>query len=198
MNKKKRKPYIKWYIMSGGLGVVAFILLLVVIAMTMSGLEEKSDDYYVTMPGSETIEIKEAGKFLIYYQYASDLSDGESTIIKEIPISISDHKTGEVFVIKDLAYTNSYGSVGANWEADDYIDIEGPTTIKVVSAYESGDGPEFKINLTMNTDNIKTTLIGFAIALSLFALLAFIGFIMLIIAIVKQISFASKGRKISP
>jgi hypothetical protein len=135
-------------------GILFLIAAVAALAWQIVGLVNFDyDKAKFEAPGSEEISISEPGRYVVFYEYRSELYGKEyntkSEDISDLIIDISEVRSGrEVDWFVDNARTNyDLRNAGVSMMK---FDISEPTTVLVESYYKDGEGPQIVLVVAKN------------------------------------------------
>ncbi len=161
MNSEAIKPGKKLYVISAVIFAVSIIGFLVVLIMGIfSNINSMSDRFVV--PGTKVIELKETGKYNIYFEYLSKI-DGkifETRSIAGLKCSLKNTETGENVELNDPSMSATYSYSGREGKSLFAFSINKAGKYEFKTWYESGDGEEavFVISKGFGTKILTTVL----------------------------------------
>jgi len=121
-------------------GMALFIYILMTgISSTVSKINIR-----VIMPGTETIELTEPGKYTIYFEQRSDM-DGkiyETKNINGLLLSLRNIETGEPIELNSTAFESSYNVGRRKGKSVFNFEVEKAGIYEIKGWYETGKGEE--------------------------------------------------------
>ncbi len=122
------------------IGIISFMVLLTTgLNSSMSKINNQ-----VVVPGTEIINLNEAGKYSIYLEHRS-IVDGEVYETKDISglvCKLTDMKTGEVIQLGNSTVNSNYSLSGREGRSLFDFTIDEPGEYEITGLYESGAGEE--------------------------------------------------------
>lgn len=137
------KPSKVLYVISGLIllcGVSFFVYLLITGISSSIG----NINIQVVVPGTEIIEIKETGKYTIFYEHSSVI-DGKvykTNSINGLICSLKNVETGELIKLNSSLANSSYALAGREGKGIFSFDINKTGEYEFKGWYESGNGEE--------------------------------------------------------
>ena len=143
MNTDVIKPGKGVYLVSGAVFVIGIILFVVLLLTGITSTVSRLDNRIV-VPGTQTIELKETGKYSIYFEYRSVL-DGkvyETESIVGLMCSLKNTETGESINLSNSIVNSNYSISGRQGKSIFDFDIDKPGKYEFKAWYKSERGEE--------------------------------------------------------
>ncbi len=143
MNTDVIRPGKIFYLVSGAVFVIGIILFVVLLLTGITSTVNRLDNRIV-VPGTQTIELKETGKYSIYFEYRSVL-DGkvyETESIVGLMCSLKNTETGESINLSNSIVNSNYSISGRQGKSIFDFDIDKPGKYEFKAWYKSERGEE--------------------------------------------------------
>lgn len=143
MDTEVIKPGKVFYLVSGAVFVIGIILFVVLLLTGITSSVNRLDTRIV-VPGTQTIELKETGKYSIYFEYRSVL-DGkvyETESIVGLMCSLKNTETGQSVNLSNSIINSNYSISGRQGKSIFDFDINKPGKYEFKAWYKSERGEE--------------------------------------------------------
>ncbi|KNY29616.1 hypothetical protein [Pseudobacteroides cellulosolvens] len=143
MNTEVIRPGKVFYLISGAVFIIGIILFVVLLLTGITSTVNRLDTRIV-VPGTNTIELKETGKYSIYFEYRSVL-DGkvyETESIVGLMCSLKNTETGESVNLSNSIANSNYSISGRQGKSIFDFDIDKPGKYEFKAWYKSERGEE--------------------------------------------------------
>lgn len=143
MDTEVIKPGKVFYLVSGAVFVIGIILFVVLLLTGITSSVNRLDTRIV-VPGTQTIELKETGKYSIYFEYRSVL-DGkvyETESIVGLMCSLKSTETGQSVNLSNSIINSNYSISGRQGKSIFDFDINKPGKYEFKAWYKSERGEE--------------------------------------------------------
>lgn len=141
MESKTIKPSKIFYGISAVIFVAGIISFIVVLITGISSSMDSIGNRFV-VPGSQIIELKDAGNYSIYFEYSS-IIDGkvyETSSINGLVCTLTNNKTGDDITLKNPTIDSDYSMNGRKGKSLFDFSIEESGKYTIQAKYESGEG----------------------------------------------------------
>lgn len=137
------KPSKIFYVVSGVILVIGIILFVIILISGISSSVDKINNQ-VIVPGTKTIELKETGKYSIYFEYRSVI-DGkvfETNNISGLMCTLRNTETNEFIKLDNASVNSNYSVNGREGKSIFEFAINETGKYELKAWYETGDGQE--------------------------------------------------------
>lgn len=143
MDTEVIKPGKVLYLISGAVFVIGIILFVVLLLTGITSTVNRLDTR-VVVPGTNTIELKETGKYSIYFEYRSVLDEKvyETESIVGLMCSLKNTETGESVNLSNSIVNSNYSISGRQGKSIFDFDIDKPGKYEFKAWYKSERGEE--------------------------------------------------------
>lgn len=189
----KNTKYILMYILGTCIIITGIVVFVIGIVNMIVGADDSSSRFIV--PSDTTIEFEESGRYIIYYEYDSAFNGTIYTTGDEDLTGLSVwlyDDSGEDIPIGYSTINSTYTINSRSGSSLFQFEIDEPTTLRIVSEYEDGDGPQVVFNISKEMVGIMFKGIGAPLGY-LFGC-GLLGFAIIIMTIVKHVNARKKHR----
>ncbi|WP_010246206.1 hypothetical protein [Acetivibrio cellulolyticus] len=137
------KPSKIFYVVSGVILVIGIILFVIILISGIFSSVDKINNQ-VIVPGTKIIELKETGKYSIYFEYRSVI-DGkvfETNNISGLMCSLRNAETEELIKLDNSSVNSNYSVNGREGKRIFEFAINEPGKYELKAWYEEGEGEE--------------------------------------------------------
>lgn len=137
------KPSKIFYVVSGVILVIGIILFVIILISGIFSSVNKINNQ-VIVPGTKTIELKEAGKYSIFFEYRSVI-DGkvfETNNISGLMCTLRNTETDEFIKLDNASVNSTYSVNGREGKSLFEFAINETGKYELKAWYETGDGEE--------------------------------------------------------
>lgn len=137
------KPSKIFYGISGAILIIGIILFVIILISGIFSSVDKISNQ-VIVPGKKIVELKETGKYSIYFEYRSVI-DGkvfETNNISGLMCSLKNTSTGEFIKLDNASVNSNYSVAGREGKSIFQFVINETGKYELKAWYEEGEGEE--------------------------------------------------------